>query len=251
MLDVDGTLVNYQSSDNPFPKLPSERVTRAIKKAQEKITVCVATGRPYGKLLPIFDQLGLSGYAITNDGAQVIDIATKEILYQQLLNQADLKEIVRILQEKNIEFSITNDDTDTLYSPENVYLKPMNIYADELLSPEEMDNLTDSLSHLSAIVIHRTRHGVSRKYGFLISHGNSTKQHGIFEVAKLLGIETHEIIGVGDGYNDFPLLMACGLKVAMGNANEDLKEIADYIAPSVEDDGVATVIEKFILNEKI
>jgi hydroxymethylpyrimidine pyrophosphatase-like HAD family hydrolase len=55
------------------------------------------------------------------------------------------------------------------------------------------------------------------------------------------------MIGVGDGYNDFPLLEACGLKVAMGNALEDLKGIADYIAPSVDEDGVANVIEKFIL----
>lgn len=44
-----------------------------------------------------------------------------------------------------------------------------------------------------------------------------------------------------------PLLMACGLRVAMGNAVEDLKAIADYIAPPVENDGVADVIEKFIL----
>lgn len=41
--------------------------------------------------------------------------------------------------------------------------------------------------------------------------------------------------------------MACGLKVAMGNAVQDLKEIADYIAPSVDEDGIADVIEKFVL----
>ena len=51
---------------------------------------------------------------------------------------------------------------------------------------------------------------------------------------------------VGDGYNDFPLLLAGGLKVAMGNAVSDLKKIADYIAPTVDEDGVATVIEKFL-----
>ena len=67
-------------------------------------------------------------------------------------------------------------------------------------------------------------------------------------VANLLKIKTTEIIGVGDGYNDFPMLLACGLKVAMDNANDDLKAIADYIAPSVDDDGVADVIEKYILN---
>jgi len=63
-----------------------------------------------------------------------------------------------------------------------------------------------------------------------------------------LKISREEIIGIGDHYNDFPLLMACGLKVAMGNAVDDLKAIADYIAPSVEKDGVADVIDRFVLN---
>ena len=55
------------------------------------------------------------------------------------------------------------------------------------------------------------------------------------------------MIGVGDGYNDFPLLMACGLKVAMGNAVPELKAIADYIAPTVADDGIVDVIKTFVL----
>jgi hydroxymethylpyrimidine pyrophosphatase-like HAD family hydrolase len=55
------------------------------------------------------------------------------------------------------------------------------------------------------------------------------------------------MIGVGDGHNDLPLFEACGFRVAMGNADEELKKLADYIAPSVEDDGIVDVIEKFIL----
>lgn len=81
----------------------------------------------------------------------------------------------------------------------------------------------------------------------IITHAEATKQHGVFEVAKLLGLQTHDMIGVGDGYNDFPLLLACGLKVAMGNAVPELKEIADYVAPTVENDGVVDIINKFIL----
>jgi len=63
----------------------------------------------------------------------------------------------------------------------------------------------------------------------------------------MVKIKPQEIIGVGDGPNDYPLLMGSGFKVAMGNAVPELKEIADFIAPSVEEDGVATVIEKFVL----
>jgi len=82
-----------------------------------------------------------------------------------------------------------------------------------------------------------------------VTHAEATKMHGILEVAKLLNIDTKEIIGVGDGYNDFPLLMACGLKVAMGNAVDDLKAIADYVAPTVDEDGLADVIEKYVLRK--
>ena len=85
---------------------------------------------------------------------------------------------------------------------------------------------------------------------FIINHTQATKQFGILKIAEILNISTHEIIAVGDGYNDFPLLMAAGFKVAMGNGVEDIKQIANYIAPSVEDDGVADVIERFVLNEK-
>ncbi|MBI5619841.1 HAD hydrolase family protein, partial [Candidatus Gottesmanbacteria bacterium] len=82
-----------------------------------------------------------------------------------------------------------------------------------------------------------------------ITHTDASKLHGIVEVARHLNIKTEEIIGVGDGYNDFPLLMASGLKIAMGNAVPELKEIADFVAPTVDEDGVATVIEKFILSK--
>ena len=80
-----------------------------------------------------------------------------------------------------------------------------------------------------------------------VTGSEASKLHGIVEVARILNIKTEEIIGVGDGYNDFPLLLACGLKVAMGNAIPELKAIADFIAPTVEEDGVAVVLEKFVL----
>jgi len=80
-----------------------------------------------------------------------------------------------------------------------------------------------------------------------LTHRDATKQHATQELARLLGINTSEIIGVGDGENDIPLLRECGLKIAMGNAVEELKKMADYTASPLEKDGVAEVVEKFIL----
>lgn len=64
-------------------------------------------------------------------------------------------------------------------------------------------------------------------------------------MARILGTQTTEIVGVGDSYNGIPLLQGCGLKIAMGNAVEELKVEADYIAPSVDNDGLVDVIEKY------
>ena len=55
------------------------------------------------------------------------------------------------------------------------------------------------------------------------------------------------MIAAGDSYNDLPMLKACGLRIVMGNAPDALKAIADYVAPSVDDDGLATAIEDFVM----
>ena len=62
-------------------------------------------------------------------------------------------------------------------------------------------------------------------------------------VSKILNIDPSLMVGVGDGYNDYPLLSVCGFKVAMENAPKELKEIADLIVPDVEHDGLVTLID--------
>jgi len=128
-------------------------------------------------------------------------------------------------------------------------IKPFDLYTNSM-ALKDAHSYMKKISCISNIAVHRIpawENETDHKVHVVISHPEATKQHGILEVAEILDIETHEIIGIGEGYNDFPLLMACGFKVAMGNAVSDLKEIADYIAPTVHKDGVAHVIEKFIL----
>ncbi|MEG0857514.1 MAG: HAD-IIB family hydrolase, partial [Terrisporobacter sp.] len=78
----------------------------------------------------------------------------------------------------------------------------------------------------------------------------ANKGAGIGLLAHELGIKQDEIICVGDAGNDKHMIEYAGLGVAMGNATEDIKDLADYITLSNDDDGVAHVINKFILNER-
>jgi hydroxymethylpyrimidine pyrophosphatase-like HAD family hydrolase len=63
----------------------------------------------------------------------------------------------------------------------------------------------------------------------------------------MMGTKPSRVIAAGDSYNDLPLLRMCGLRIAMGNAPTELKAIADYIAPPVEEDGLAVAIEEFVV----
>jgi hydroxymethylpyrimidine pyrophosphatase-like HAD family hydrolase len=66
-------------------------------------------------------------------------------------------------------------------------------------------------------------------------------------LASYYGINREEVIAIGDGLNDIPLFEAAGTTIAMGNAFDELKKIADYITLDVESGGVAWAIEKFVL----
>lgn len=241
MLDLDGTTI----PNNP-KGLPTKKVTEAIHKANELLHVGIVTARPRSMVIDIIDILQLTGPAIINGGARVIDAVSGKILYEQQIPKPLMKELYELLTKKGYKL-LTNDGDKEIVEEENyVPINPLSLYITNV-DATSADTIINSISHYPDIAIHKIPSFIKGEVWIEINHASATKQHGIFEAAKILKIDTHEIIGVGDGYNDFPLLMACGLKVAMGNAVPELKEIADYVAPTVDEDGVADVINKFIL----
>jgi Cof subfamily protein (haloacid dehalogenase superfamily) len=242
MLDLDGTTI-----PNDPNGIPSAKVVDAIAKASKKLHVGIVTGRPFFYAKHIMHALSLNGPSIVSGGSQIVDIATEKILWEKPISGREADAIYEIIKNFDAEFIFPRANTlgkDLVNSyVQNTEATSISIQA----SYEVIDEIRKELHVFKDIVFHKIPGWKKNKVWLQISHSEATKQHGIFEVAKILGIDTHEIIGVGDGGNDFPLLMACGLKVAMGNAGEDLKAIADYIAPTVDDDGVADVIEKFVL----
>ncbi len=242
MLDLDGTLILNQKGG-----LPSVAVTNAITKAKKHVHICLATSRPYIYAAGILDHLSLSGYSVINGGSQIINTKTRDFVWEQPMDQADIAILSDILTKEGISFWFTNDNTNIHPPFRSIPKRVFQIYIGADFTNPQADNLIAKISHLPGIAAHKVPSWNKGFFCITITHAKATKQHGVFEVAKLLGIQTHDMIGVGDGYNDFPLLMSCGLKVAMGNAVPELKEIADYIAPTVENDGVVDIINKFIL----
>lgn len=244
MLDVDGTTI-----PSKLDGMPSDKVISAIQKAQKILHVGLATSRPLSALRHIFDKLNIDGPSIINGGARIIDSKTHKVLWEQGIDLKDAKNVFKIIKAKSYKGYFNDGGEDLIienlpndFLPKN----PLEIAAIGLTN-EEHEILHKEISKIPTLVTHSLKSWQKGKLDIIVNHASATKLHGILKVAEILGIKTSEIIGVGDGGNDMPLLLSCGLKVAMGNAIDDLKAIADYVAPTVKEDGVAHVIKKFVL----
>jgi HAD superfamily hydrolase (TIGR01484 family) len=243
-LDLDGTTI-----PNGINSLPSKRVTESIRLAKDKVHVCLATGRPLYKAKFIIDHLELSGLCVASGGTQIYDPVTKKIIIEISLTKEAFKNIVSVGKRYPYEFGIFNGNEDLPIGQVTEKDIILGVYFPDI-PPEKCDELEDELKKIPDVAVHKMPSWEKGYIALDIVHCHATKLHGIMTVQKLLHIKKNEIIGVGDSYNDFQLLMASGLKIAMGNAIDELKNVADFIAPSVEDDGVAVVIEKFILEQE-
>lgn len=238
--DVDGTLV-----PNSRDGMPSPRVRKAIALAKTVAHIGVATGRSMRIASPVTDHLSLTGPAIILGGSQLVDLETKKLIKETGLSSEQLELIFPILEKHKLKTYM--DDL----SEESVYTGKRPERALQFLTTGstliEAEKIIEELQGIPDLSLHKIFGWTPGDTWVAIAHKEATKEHGIRDIAKILGITPDEMIGIGDGHNDIPLLRACGLKVAMGNGDNELKAMADYIAPSVKDDGVADVIEKFIL----
>src|SRR5581483_5582845 len=186
IFDYDGTIALSARHS-----LPSDRVFRAIKKAAKKLHVGIATGRPLIEIEHIFDHLSLTGPSIVSDGAQVVDVNSGKIYREQTLDPEDVEYIRQFLLQHNIPFSVMDQDTwiecDTAKTHE--FQKPLTILT-QGLNGEELALTQKFLKNIPTVVFHQFISWKNGDRGWMISHALATKQHGILEVAEILGIST-------------------------------------------------------------
>jgi hydroxymethylpyrimidine pyrophosphatase-like HAD family hydrolase len=162
------------------------------------------------------------------------------------LSKAAIQEVGAYFSDHKLKFMVNVGDKEEWYAGGQFPEKVCSLCIPEL-AVSQADEIITALKHIPDIVVQKPPSFTGDKVWASVTSSVATKLHCVIEITKLLHIHPDEVIGVGDGYNDYPLLSACGLKIAMGNAVPELKAIADFIAPSVDEDGVATVIEKFLL----
>lgn len=242
IVDFDRTLIISKDA------FPSQKVKESILQAKKdkNIHISIATARPFNKIEKIVKYLELTGYSIVSGGAQLVNVKTGDYYYEYPLEKQLTLDICReiLAIDPGITVWVQDSGIDRMFTDTYKPVKPFIIVAYGLPMSLAIKIKKQLLGH-RGIFCTRVPSFESGLVDINIAHEKATKQNGIETLARLYGISKKEIVGVGDGYNDYPLLLASGVKVAMGNAVDQIKEIADYIAPSVDDDGLVSVINKY------
>lgn len=194
--------------------------------------------------------MGLDSYIIVDNGAAIYYTGEHRVIWESVIDTSLSKRILPIIKTYQKPYHVS---CEVKKFEEDEYSNnyPVRKFVLHGLRQEEATKLIKEIEqNFPTLTCFRASAYEGASYiDVYITNVDATKQHAILKFLDLVGINQNETIGIGDHYNDYPLLMACGLKVAMGNAVPELKEIADHVAPSVDEDGVANVIERFILNQ--
>ncbi len=259
--DIDGTLIDVTKGVTHISCRVRESL-RKLQKAGHKIFL--ASGRPYAFLDAELLDFGFDGYVLNNGAVVAVD---GEVIFQEELDRATVENICEMCERENVEY--------ILESHPYVYLRPeFKIFEDFYTSIDiSLDlfvrefNISD-VSTLKMEFITRRQDsdevdGIYTKIlktpGFdgwcdpfhyknleLYSAKNS-KGSGIVKALEFLKIDLKDSYAFGDGRNDIEMLQTVGTGLAMGNAADEVKKFADYVVPSVHEDGVAVGTEKYIL----
>jgi Cof subfamily protein (haloacid dehalogenase superfamily) len=257
-IDLDGTLLTDELIITPG-------TVKAIQKAVELGTVVtIATGRMFPSAQRFARQLGINVPLITYQGAIIKDVDEKEVMYERLIPADIAQKLVEITNERKLHLQVYQDDI--LYgASENEKLiaysekskVPYKVEPDlgklakrgftKVLFIEESDDLEILQDELRALFGDRAHISKSAVNYLEVTDPEANKGSALLHLANILGIDRTEIIGIGDNHNDIELIKTAGLGVVMGNGVKELKEIADYVSFTNNEEGVLHAIEKFIL----
>lgn len=257
-VDIDGTLLNNHDE-------LTENTKNAIRLGVEKgLIFTIATGRPIQGIESLNKALNLDVPFITYNGAMVVFGKSRKVIYEQKLSPKDARDIIELGEKYQVTTMVWKDNGLHVAKLNERVNKYKMISGVEPIVTDDMEKLIENGvtkilwydevekieqyqqeigKHLSGNVNFHP----SRPYFLEFVDINASKAIAMEKLGQYYDIKQSEMIAVGDGFNDLSMIEYAGLGIAMANSPDEVKERADYITLSNEEDGVAHVINKFIL----
>jgi len=267
-LDLDRTTLDSKS-------LLSPRTKNAIEAAIRKgIHVIVATGRAFSALpADVYTIEGLK-YVISSNGATVRDINTGEVIYGNCISGPALIRVIELLKQYDFMFEFfvdgyayveksvyDNIDKTTFTEKHRKYIKETRTPVTGLLDfalqhKDAIENINVNFEDMNdkaamkPVLAGLTGVTLTSSFDHNLELGGETtsKADAVNVLCRMFDIDPANVMACGDSPNDLAMLEFSGLPVAIGNAKDELKAAAKYVAPTNDEEGVAEAIEKFVLS---
>jgi len=270
-LDMDGTLLNTDHVTTSYTRDVIRRVAQSGKVA------AISTGRCLSELWEHFEKLPDINYAICENGACVYNIREKKIIHritfthdqvlrvfeaaegfdlkpqffrdgQSCMQCSDVSEFYKYnvgdFTDVFVKTAIFVDDLRALYSAEKGGIGKFNLYCTcEEDKQAVWKKVADAVPELTL--------SDSIGVGVEVSPSGATKAVGLEKLCSWLGVTTENAMAIGDASNDIEILKKAGLSVAMGNATDEVKAIADVVTEDCDHDGAARAIQRYMLGEEV
>lgn len=266
-IDIDSTLLN---SKREITDVTKKAIEDSIKNG---IKIILASGRSREITLNYQKMIGTSPYLISSNGADVYGLEEKEI-YNRPIKKETVKKLFNYAKENNYKINFnygfelamnemfypdekdnvkTEEELEKIVEKENVVqcvmlskdiekIKTFKQYLNENISGVKIENESKGLKNPNL--------KPSTHYFCDITELKSSKGRAVQKLCEYLQIKNDEIVTIGDGKNDISMFKLTKNSVAMGNSNEDVKKMANYVTSSNDEDGVAKVLQK-ILEQKL
>ena len=255
--DMDGTLLDSEGEITPA-------TVDAIRELAEKdVVFIVSTGRPIQGVEKYKELLGLTGPVITYNGAMIVNAKDNTVLFEQGLLREDARKIW--------ELGLSYDTTMCIWAGNRLYgnrlderihdykklsgVEPvlaediealLDIGVTKILWYDKRERIEEILSSLSPELFTEVSFCTSKPTFLEFFSSRVSKAVAMEKIGELLGITREEMIAIGDGLNDLSMIQYAGQGVAMGNAAKEVKEHAQFITDTNEEEGVRKVLEKLL-----
>lgn len=266
-IDLDGTLVKEDQT------VSQENISALRQAHQQGIQIVICTGRPIKSSQAVIDQLNLKGaedYVITFNGGQILRAANNEVIYESGLDYQDFNLWYQTTQELNLPLNVI--DAQWVYEPQaypqagpSIYVSDITTAPSKVVDFQEFDDsnhflkfvsgtdanyLQAQFPHIDPQLLEDYNVVFSRDCLLEIMKKGTSKADALKVLGQRLGIQPEEMMTIGDQGNDMTMIEMAGIGVAMGNATQAVKDMADYVTDTNENDGVAKAIRHYILQGK-
>ena len=265
-IDLDGTLLHEDKS-------LSKGNIEALHKAHEAgYDIVICTGRPLAGVRPIFEEIGLPDgnyYMIINNGCTTLSTHNWEIIGKEELSLEDMHRLQVLTEDTDVQLTLFDMDHYLVVAPEASELVTMDAgIVNSKPTPVSEEDLPDLVPIFQAMYVgapsaiddFQAQYEAaleadfntvrSQDILFEILPKGASKASALQALSQTLGYRRDQVMALGDANNDLEMLRFAGYSVAMGNGNAAVKEIADFITLTNDEDGVAHAIHKLIETEK-